>query len=80
MKGTKLDYTMAIGDIACQDPVTAAPEGTKVCGKFYIPKEYACGATEGFANYSPTEFSSYALLTLSQPLRYTNNSYIYSTL
>jgi len=62
MDNNKLDYTKATGDVACQDPVTAAPSGTKVCGKFYIPKDYSCGATEGFANYSPTEFSVYASL------------------
>jgi len=60
MDGTKLDYRKATADTACQDPTTAAPPKTKVCGKFYIPKEYSCGTTESFANYSPFEFSEYA--------------------
>ena len=42
--------------------VDECPTGTKVCGNFCIPSEYSCGATEGFANYSPFEFSGYASL------------------
>jgi hypothetical protein len=42
--------------------VVSCPTGTKVCGNFCIPKEYLCGAKEGFENNSPFEFSGYASL------------------
>jgi hypothetical protein len=42
--------------------VDTCPTGTKVCGNFCIPSEYSCGTSEGFANYSPFEFSGYASL------------------
>ena len=48
-------------DLYCLTPGTdATPEGTKICGNFYIPKEYSCGTTEGFEDFSPFEFSGYA--------------------
>ena len=60
LTNNKLDYgkiNRLSGATACK---TDTPAGTKICGNFYIPKEYSCGTTEGFANNSPFEFSGYA--------------------
>jgi hypothetical protein len=58
-----LNYSL-LNDVSKDDTycVNDCPSGTKVCGNFCIPKEYSCGRTESFANYSPFEFSGYASL------------------